>query len=59
MTGLEPLLIPIIVVVAVCLIIIFATERFSPDPFITKVVQIVVFCGLMIWLLKKLLPFLT
>lgn len=58
MSALTAILIPIIVVVAVGIIIWYAAERFSPDPFITKIVQIVVFAIVLIVLLQKLLPLL-
>jgi hypothetical protein len=58
MSALLAVLIPIIVLVVVALIIIYATERFSPDPFITQIVKIVVFAVVLIFLLTKLLPLL-
>lgn len=51
-------LIPIIIIVVVALIIWWAAERFSPDPFITKIVQVVVFAVVLIALLLKLVPIL-
>jgi hypothetical protein len=51
-------LVPIIITVVVALIIWYAAERFSPDPFITKVVQIIVFAVVLIVLLLKLVPLL-
>lgn len=59
MHALTALLIPIIVLVVVCLIIWYAAERFSPDPFITKIVQIVIFAIVLIFILTKLLPLLA
>ena len=58
MHGLVNALVPVIIVVVVALIIWYAAERFSPDPFITKVVQIVVFAVVLIVLLLKLVPLL-
>jgi hypothetical protein len=58
MHGLLTILIPIIIVVVVALIIWYAAERFSPDPFITKIVQIIVFAVVLIVLLTKLVPLL-
>ena len=49
---------PIIVLVVVALIIWYATERFSPDPLITKIVQVVLFAVVLIVLLTKLFPLL-
>lgn len=47
---------PIIVAIAVCLIVWIIAERFSPDPLITKIVQIVVFCVVLVVCLTKLVP---
>lgn len=58
MHGLVNALVPVIIVVVVALIIWYAAERFSPDPFITKIVQIVVFAVVLIVLLLKLVPLL-
>lgn len=58
MHGLVNALIPVIITVVVALIIWYAAERFSPDPFITKIVQIVVFAVVLIVLLLKLVPLL-
>jgi uncharacterized membrane protein YwzB len=58
MNALVNALVPIIILVVVAVIIIWATERFSPDPFITKVIQIVVFACVIIALLIKLVPLL-
>jgi uncharacterized membrane protein YwzB len=51
-------LVPIIIIVVVALIIWWAAERFSPDPFITKVIQVIVFAVVLIALLLKLMPLL-
>jgi Co/Zn/Cd efflux system component len=56
MNALTSMLVPIILIVAVALIIWYAAERFSPDPLITKIVQIVVFAMVLVVLLMKLLP---
>lgn len=58
MSALIAALVPIIIIVVVALIIWYAAERFSPDPFVTKVVQIVVFAVVLIALLLKLIPLL-
>lgn len=58
MTTLVNALVPIIIVVVCALIIWLTTERFSPDPFITRVVQIVIFAVVLIVLLLKLIPLL-
>lgn len=44
--------------IAIALIIIWVTERFSPDPLITKIIKIVVFAVVLIALLMKLVPML-
>lgn len=56
MHGLLAILVPIIIVVAAGLIIWYVAERFSPDPLITKIVQIVVFVIILVVCLTKLLP---
>jgi len=58
MHNLAGLLVPVIVVVVVALIIWYVAERFSPDPLITKIIQIVLFAVVLIVLLTKLLPLL-
>lgn len=58
MHALTSILVPVIVVVVVGLIIWWVAERFSPDPLITKIVQVVVFAVVLIVLLLKLLPLL-
>jgi len=58
-SGLVALIVPIIVMVVVALIIIWVAERFSPDPLVTKIVQVIVFACVMIFLVTKLLPLLT
>lgn len=58
MQALLAVLVPVIIVVIVALIIWAAAERFSPDPFITKIVQYVVFGVVLIVLLLKLVPLL-
>lgn len=58
MSSLVSMLVPIIIIVVVALIIIWVTERFSPDPLITKIIQIVVFAVVLIALLMKLVPLL-
>lgn len=56
MHALTSILVPVIVVVVIGLIIYWVAERFSPDPLITKIVQVVVFAVVLIVLLTKLLP---
>jgi type IV secretory pathway TrbL component len=58
MQALVSMLIPIIIIIVVALIIIWATERFSPDPLITKIIKVVVFAVVLIALLMKLVPLL-
>jgi type IV secretory pathway TrbL component len=47
-------LIPILITIAVAIIIWWAAERFSPDPLITKIVQVVIFIAVLIKLLSLL-----
>ena len=49
-------LISLIVVVAVLIIAWIVVARFSPDPLITKIAQIVIFVIALIVILTKLLP---
>jgi hypothetical protein len=51
-------LVPIIIIVGVAIIIWIVAERFSPDPLITKIVQIVLFIVVLVILLTKLFPLL-
>ena len=56
MHALVAVLVPVIITVVVGLIIWYVAERFSPDPLITKIVQIVIFAVVLIVLLLKLTP---
>ena len=58
MAALLALLVPIIILIIVALIIIYCAERFSPDPLITKIIQIIVFGVVLIFLITKLVPLL-
>lgn len=58
MNSLIALIVPVIILVVVALIILWVTERFSPDPLITKIIQVVVFAVVLIALLMKLVPLL-
>jgi hypothetical protein len=49
-------MINLIIVLAVLLIAWYIAERFSPDPLITKIVQIVIFVIALIVILKLVLP---
>ena len=59
MAALVALIVPIVVLVVVALIIVWVAERFSPDPLITKIAQVIVFACVMIFIVSKLLPLLT
>ena len=50
------LLIKLVVAVAILLIAWFITERFSPDPLVTKIVQVVLFLIALFLIVKFLLP---
>ena len=56
MHALLAVLVPVIIAVVVGLIVWFVAERFSPDPLVTKIVQIVVFAVVLIVCLTKLVP---
>ena len=58
MHMLVSVLVPIIIIVGVAIIIWIVAERFSPDPLITKIVQIVLFIVVLVILLTKLFPLL-
>ena len=58
MHELTTILVPLIVTIGVALIIWYVAERFSPDPLITKIVQIVLFIVVLVVLLTKLFPML-
>ena len=58
MHSLVELLVPLIVIIGVALIIWIVAERFSPDPLITKIVQIVLFIVVLVAILTKLFPLL-
>ncbi len=49
-------LIPIILILACALIAWWVTERFSPDPLLTKIVQVVIFIIVLMVVILKLLP---
>lgn len=57
--GLMGMLIPLIIMVAVCIIIMVLVDKFSPDATITYIVRVVLFVVILIALLKALLPFIT
>jgi hypothetical protein len=56
MHAIAGVLVPVIVVVMLALIAWWVTERFSPDPLITKIVQVVIFAVVLIVVILKLLP---
>ena len=58
MHSLTALLVPLIVTIGVALIIWYVAERFSPDPLITKVVQVVLFIVVLVVIIMKLFPLL-
>jgi hypothetical protein len=58
MSALISQIVPIIVLIVVALIIVWVTERFSPDPLITKIIKVVVFAVVLIALFTKLFPML-
>ena len=58
MASLTGILVPLIIVILIALIIWWVTERFSPDPLITKIVQVVIFVLVLIFLITRLLPML-
>ena len=58
MHELTSVLVPLIVTIGVALIIWYVAERFSPDPLITKVVQVVLFIVVLVVIIMKLFPLL-
>lgn len=49
-------IVQLIIACAVLIIAWYITERFSPDPLLTKIVQIVIFVVALILIFKLLLP---
>ena len=49
-------LVSLIVTVCILLIAWFVIERFSPDPLVTKIAQIIIFVIALILVVTKLLP---
>ena len=49
-------LVSLVIIVGVLLVAWYITERFSPDPLLTKIVQIVIFVIALVVVLTKLLP---
>ena len=47
-------LVPILITIGIAIIIWLVAERFSPDPLITRIVQIIVFLVVLIKLLSLL-----
>ena len=45
-------------IIAVCVLIVawFVIERFSPDPLVTKICQIIIFIIALLLIVQKLLP---
>ncbi len=56
MHTLIAVLVPVIVVIVIGLVIYWVAERFSPDPLITKIIQVIVFAVVLIVLVTRLLP---
>lgn len=46
----------LILIVAVLIVAWFVIERFSPDPLITKICQVVIFLVALFVIVKRLLP---
>ena len=46
----------IVIIVAVLIVAWFITERFSPDPLITKIVQVILFVIALFVIVSKVLP---
>lgn len=49
-------LINLIIVLAVLLVVWWIAARFSPDPLITKIVQVIIFVIALVVILKMVLP---
>lgn len=49
-------LVHLIVAIAVLIIAWFVVERFSPDPLISKICQVIIFCIALLVILTMLLP---
>jgi len=49
-------IVKLLIAVAILIIAWFITERFSPDPLITKIVQVLLFLIALFLIIKLLLP---
>jgi Co/Zn/Cd efflux system component len=49
-------LIQLIIAIAVLLVVWWVAERFSPDPLITKIVQVIIFVLALMLVFTKVLP---
>lgn len=56
MHALVAVFVPVIIIIAVALILWYVIERFSPDPLVTKICQIVIFVVVLVVILTKLFP---
>ena len=56
MHALVAALIPVIIIVIIGLVCWWVAERFSPDPLITKIIQVIIFAVVLIVIIMKLLP---
>jgi hypothetical protein len=49
-------LIQLIIAIAVLLVVLWVAERFSPDPLITKIVQVIIFVLALVLVFTRVLP---
>ena len=49
-------LVQLIIAIAVCIVAWMCIQRFSPDPLITKIAQIIIFVVVVVIVLKMVLP---
>jgi Co/Zn/Cd efflux system component len=49
-------LIQLIIAIAVLLVVWWVAERFSPDPLITKIVQVIIFVLALVLVFTRVLP---
>lgn len=52
----QPLIVQVIIVVALAIAAWWISSRFAPDPLLDKLVKLLIFIGLIVWVIVKLLP---
>jgi type IV secretory pathway TrbL component len=50
------LIVQAIIVCALAIAAWWVTERFAPDPLLAKLVKLLIFIGVLVWVIVKLIP---